>query len=451
MRENTRDKTHAKEIAVAKERCFLCSVVTPDRFTPGEDPLEEIARLVDTAGGEIAGTMFQRLERPVASTYFGKGKLQEIAEAAHATETDTIVIDDDLSPKQLSAVENACSRKVIDRNEVILDIFQANARTSQAKLQVELAQLQYELPRLARKWTHLERLGGGIGTRGPGESQIETDRRLLRGKISQLKRSLVEIEARKEREVGSREEIFSACLVGYTNAGKSSLLNRLTKADALVEDRLFATLDTLTRRLEVGDGLEILLSDTVGFIRRLPHHLVASFHATLEEAARADVLLHVVDASDPMAMIHIDAVTTTLEQIGIADLPLVHVLNKIDSVSTPGSIEAIMKRFSPAFPVSAHTGEGIEALLAHLKERAESGLRLVAIRFNAGDGRRFAALNQVAIVQETRYDGSDVIVTVRIQPADLERIRRLPGRMKLEKNKQSTLSHSSNTNGVASE
>lgn len=461
MRENARDKTHAKEIAVAKERCLLCSVVTPDRFTPGEDPLEEIGRLVDTAGGEISGTIFQRLERPISRSYFGKGKLQEIAEAARATQTDTIVVDDDLTPKQLSAIENACSRKVIDRNEVILDIFQANARTSQAKLQVELAQLQYELPRLARKWTHLERLGGGIGTRGPGESQIETDRRLLRGKIGQLKRSLAEIEARKEREVSSRDEIFSACLVGYTNAGKSSLLNRLTKADAFVEDRLFATLDTLTRRLEVGDGLEILLSDTVGFIRRLPHHLVASFHATLEEASRADLLLHVIDASDPMAIVHIDAVATTLEAIGIADLPRAYVLNKTDNISTPGSIEAIMNRVSPAFPVSAHTGEGIEALVAYLKERAESGLRCVAVRFSAGDGRRLAALNQVAVVLETKYDESDVIVSVRIQPADLERIRKLPGRMKLEKKPQNSAKNSikdemsipvdHNPNGASSE
>lgn len=455
MREQPRDKTHAKEIAVAKERCFLCSVVTPDRHLPGEDPLEEIARLVDTAGGEVAGTMTQRLERPVSRSYFGKGKLQELAEASRATEADTIVIDDDLTPKQLSAVENACSKKVIDRNEVILDIFQANARTSQAKLQVELAQLQYELPRLARKWTHLERLGGGIGTRGPGESQIETDRRLLRGKISQLKRGLAEIEARKEREVGSREEMFSACLVGYTNAGKSSLLNRLTRAEALVEDRLFATLDTLTRRLDVGDGLEILLSDTVGFIRRLPHHLVASFHATLEEAARADLLLHVVDAADPMALVHIDAVSATLEQIGIGDLPKVYVLNKVDSVVTPGSIEAIVNRVSPAFPVSAHTGEGIDALVAHLKERAESGLRCVSIRFSAGDGRRLAALNQTAVVLDTRYEESEVIVSVRIQPADLERIRRLPGKMKLEKNArknaEKAIDENHNINGATSE
>ncbi|MCD8139729.1 MAG: GTPase HflX [Planctomycetaceae bacterium] len=427
------DRTHAKEITLAKERCFLCSVVTPDRNIPGEDPLEEIARLVDTAGGEEAGRMIQRLERPVARSYFGKGKLEEIAEAAHAAQADTIVVDDDLSPKQLSAVESACSLKVIDRNEVILDIFQANARTSQAMLQVELAQLQYELPRLARKWTHLERLGGGIGTRGPGESQIETDRRLLRGKISSLKRSLAEIEARKEREVNNRDAVFSTCLVGYTNAGKSSLLNALTQAGALVEDRLFATLDTLTRRLDCGDGLEILVSDTVGFIRRLPHHLVASFHATLEEAAKSDLLIHVVDAADPLAMVQIDSVTSTLEEIGIADLPRVYALNKVDRVESPAQLEALLKRVSPAFAVSAHTGQGLPELVEFLRGRAEAGMRRISLRFNSGDGRRFALLNEVASVQNTVYDGSDVIVSVRIDPADLERIRRLPGRMKIEK------------------
>ena len=428
-----RDRTHAKDITLARERCFLCSVVTPDRLVPGEDPLDEISRLVDTAGGEEAGRIFQRLERPVSSTYFGKGKLAEIAEAVRVNDADTVVVDDNLSPKQLSAVENACSRKVIDRNEVILDIFQSNARTHQAKLQVELAQLQYELPRLARKWTHLERLGGGIGTRGPGESQIETDRRLLRGKISSLQRTLAEIESRKEREVGNRDSVFSACLVGYTNAGKSSLLNRLTQAGTLVEDRLFATLDTLTRRLDCGDGLEILVSDTVGFIRRLPHHLVASFHATLEEASKADMLIQVVDASDPLAMVQIESVQSTLEKIGIGDLPRVYALNKLDAVEAPGAVEALAKRYSPAFPVSAHTGEGLEALLAFLKSRAEAGMRLVKLRFNSGDGRRFALLNEIAVVSDSVYDDSDVIVTARIAPADLERLKKLPGRMRLER------------------
>ncbi len=250
--------------------------------------------------------------------------------------------------------------------------------------------------------------------------------------IAVLKQSLAEIEARKEREVGNRS-LFSACLVGYTNAGKSSLLNRLTKAEAFVEDRLFATLDTLTRRLPCGDGLEILISDTVGFIRRLPHHLVASFHATLEEASRADILIQVVDASDPLAAVQIDSVSQTLHEIGIADLPRVYALNKVDSVPNPGTLEALAKRFSPSFPVSAHTGEGVEALVAHLKARAEQGMRRGRLRLNAGDGRRFALLNGIAVVLDTVYEESDVLVSVLINPADLERIRRLPGRMKMEK------------------
>lgn len=426
-----RDRTHAKEITLARERCFLCAIVTPDRLIPGEDPLDEISRLVDTAGGEEAGRLTQRMDRPTATSYFGKGKLQELAQAVVDTNADTVVVDDDLSPKQLSAVENACCRKVIDRNEVILDIFQANARTHQAQLQIELAQFQYELPRLARKWTHLERLGGGIGTRGPGESQIETDRRLLRDRIALLRRNLDEIEARKEREVGARSNLFSACLVGYTNAGKSSLLNRLAGADTLVEDRLFATLDTLTRRLDCGDGMEILLSDTVGFIRRLPHHLVASFHATLAEAAKSDVLIQVVDASDPLAAVQMDAVDVTLAEIGIADLPRVYALNKIDRAeASPGLLDSLRRKATTSFPVSAHTGEGIAELLAFLKARAEAGMRQVRLRFNAGDGKRFAMLNELALVSESVYEGSDVIVTARIDPVNLERLRRLPGRMR---------------------
>ena len=321
---------------------------------------------------------------------------------------------------------------MIDRNEVILDIFQANARTHQAQLQVELAQRQYELPRLARKWTHLERLGGGIGTRGPGESQIESDRRLLRGKIGALRLGLDAIEARKVREVDSRGGVFSACLVGYTNAGKSSLLNRLTGAGALVADRLFATLDTLTRRLDFGDGAEMLVSDTVGFIRRLPHHLVASFHATLEEAARADLLLQVTDASDPLAEAESEAVNATLAELGMAELPRVHVLNKIDRVDVSARLDALSRRLAPAFPVSAATGEGIDALLGHLKTRAGAGLKNVRLRFPSGDGRRFALLHRVAAVVASDYEDADVVVTARIDPADLERLKRLPGRMRVE-------------------
>jgi GTP-binding protein HflX len=429
----TLDRTHAKEITLAKERCFLAGVVTPDRLIPGEDPLDEISRLLTTAGGEEAGRLTQRLDRPLSSTYFGTGKLLELAEMAQAAGAETVVVDSDLSPRQLSAIENACSRKVIDRNEVILDIFQANARSHQAKLQIELAQLQYELPRLARKWTHLERLGGGIGTRGPGESQIESDRRNLRGKITLLRQNLDQIESRKVREVKSRGDIFAACLVGYTNAGKSSLLNHLTHADTLVEDRLFATLDTLTRRFDCGEGLEILLSDTVGFIRRLPHHLVASFHATLEETARSDLLLVVVDAADPLALVQAESVDFTLKKIGLENLPRLYLLNKIDRLEKPGALAALTEQLKPAIAVSAVTGAGMDQLLAYLRDQVAQGLRRVRLRFPAGDGRRYALLNQWASVGDTRYDGNEVVVSARINPVDLERLKRLPGQMTVEK------------------
>lgn len=420
------DRTHGKEIALRRERCFLAAVVTPERNVPGEDPLDELARLVDTAGGEEAGRLTQRMERVNSRTYFGKGKLSELAVAIKNSDVDTLVIDDDISPKQLSALEDASGRKVIDRNEVILDIFQARARSYQAQLQVELAQLQYELPRLVRKWTHLERLGGGIGTRGPGESQLETDRRIIRSKIKLLRDELDVIEARREREVGKRDA-FSVCLVGYTNAGKSSLMNRLTRADAFVEDRLFATIDTATRRLDLGDNLTVLLSDTVGFIRRLPHHLVASFHATLTEASEADLLLHVVDASDPFAIEQLKSVDETLKSLGMEDTYRAYVLNKVDCRPTEDQLTALKALAPVAFPVSARTGEGIDDLLSFIRVRAVMGQKLAKLRFSAADGRRFALVNEITRVHEVNYEDSDVLMTVQAEPLLLDRIRRLPG------------------------
>ena len=424
------DRTHGKEIALHRERCFLCGVVTPERAVEGEDPLGEIARLIDTAGGMEAGRLTQRLDRAHPKTYFGKGKLAELVDAAGAAEADTIVVDDALAPKQLSAIEEACSLKVIDRNEVIIDIFQARARSRQAKLQVELAQLQYELPRLARKWTHLERLGGGIGTRGPGESQIETDRRLLRQKIARLRTDLEEIENRKQREVRGRGRVYSVCLVGYTNAGKSSLLNRLTGAGAFVEDRLFATLDTLTRRLDLGDGDAAILSDTIGFIRRLPHHLVASFHATLAEAAHADLLLHVVDASDPVVLEYVKSVNDTLASIGLGESARMHVLNKLDAVGDVAALDGLRRAVTPPTrAVSAKTGEGMDALLADLKARVRAHRRHTAamVCFPASDGRLYAAVNAQADVASARYDGDDCYMEISAPDDVLARLEAMAG------------------------
>lgn len=416
-----------QDIQLERERCFLISAITPGKYSPHEDPLSELASLIDTAGGQVVGTLTQRLDAPHKRTYFGKGKFEELADRVVETQADTIVADDDLSPTQLSALEDACRRKVIDRNEVILDIFASRARSHQAQLQVELAQAQYELPRLARKWTHLERLGGGIGTRGPGESQIESDRRILRRKIKLLRAELTEIEQRKAREVSSRHEVFTTCLIGYTNAGKSSLLNLLTQTGTLAEDKLFATLDTLTRRYEFTDGLAFLLSDTVGFIRRLPHHLVASFHATLEEAAQADLLLHVVDASDPLAMEHTRAANDILQELGMHGKNRLYLLNKVDAVTDEAAFAAFKASLDPVCCISALTGEGSQTLLDLIREKALKGSVTATVRFPATDGRRFALVNQLGRVQATTYEDADVVINATFDRADFDRLKALPG------------------------
>ncbi len=417
------------EISLERERCFLVAALVRGRYAEYEDPLAELAALVDTAGGQVVGRITQNIDRPHPRTFLGKGKFEDMVEEVQAAHADTVVVDDDLTPSQLSTIEDACRRKVIDRSEVILDIFAARARTHQAKLQVELAQSQYELPRLVRKWTHLERLGGGIGTRGPGESQIETDRRILRRKITLLRKQLDKIERRKTREVQARSSAFTACLVGYTNAGKSTLLNRITGAEAPAEDKLFATVDTLTRHLELDDGPEVLISDTVGFIRRLPHHLVASFHATLEEAAQADLLLHVVDAADPLARLQMQAVDTTLESLGMRENDRVYVFNKCDAVTDHAALEGLRNLVQPVLTLSAISGTGLDELLRLLKQKAEAGQRQYSLRFPAADGRRFSMVNDLGQVMDVRYEGADVILTVRMDAVSLARIRALPGSM----------------------
>jgi len=421
------------ELALGRERCLLAGAVVPGRYVEGEDPLDELARLVDTAGGVIVGRVAQRLDKPHPKTFLGSGKFEELVAAVHDLEADTVVVDDDLSGKQLGALEEGCRAKVIDRTEVILDIFASRARSYQAKLQVELAQLQYQLPRQVRRWTHLERLGGGIGTRGPGESQLESDRRMIRRAIGRLEEELAGIEARKAREVATRSETCTVCLVGYTNAGKSSLMNRLTSADAFVADRLFATLDTLTRKLEIPDAPPILLSDTVGFIRRLPHKLVASFHATLEEASRADLLLHVIDAADPVAGDLAASVESTLSELGMADRPRLNVLNKIDAVTEPALLARLGELLEPCVQVSAHSGVGVPELLARLRATALEGRREVTLRFGAGDGRRLALINEIGLVRETRYEGEEAVVTAILAPLALQRVEALPGACELDR------------------
>ncbi len=313
------------------ERAILVSVCdSKTTMERTEECLRELAFLLETAGGVPVKTVIQKLERPDSRTYIGSGKLEEVVEYKNALEADFIVFDDELSPAQLRNLEKAFDCRILDRTTLILDIFAKRARTSIAKTQVELAQLQYMLPRLTRMWTHLERQRGGIGMRGPGESQIETDRRLITQKITLLKERLKDIDKQKTQQRKNRESLVRVALVGYTNVGKSTLMNLLAKSDVFAENKLFATLDTTVRKVVV-DNLPFLLTDTVGFIRKLPHGLVESFKSTLDEVKEADLLMHVVDISHPDYEQQIESVNHTLDEIGAADKPTIMVFNKIDA------------------------------------------------------------------------------------------------------------------------
>ncbi len=335
-----------------------------------ERSMEELALLADTAGAKVADTLVQRSGTIHPATFLGKGKVEELKQLAIMRDADLMIFDDDLSPAQVKNLEKMVDRKVIDRSELILDIFAKRARTRESRLQVELAQLEYTLPRLTGMWKHLERQAGGIGTRGPGETQLETDRRMVREKIGRLKRELESVERERRTQRARRQREFRAALVGYTNAGKSTLFNALTRSDVFVENRLFATLDSTTRQLVSPTRELALVTDTVGFIRKLPHHLVASFHSTLIEAVEADVLLHVTDGSDPDFRRHLIAVDTVLDAILQEPRPpRIMVFNKCDRL-TDDQVAALRVEFPDARVVSAITGEGLESLRAEIFTRS---------------------------------------------------------------------------------
>ena len=298
-----------------------------------DEHLKELGRLTDTAGGEVVGTIAQRIDRPHPRFYVGEGKARELAELVQECEGNLVIFDEELSPAQGQNLEELLGVRVMDRSELILDIFATRARSSEARMQVELAQLQYLLPRLRRMWNHLSRIRGGIGLRGPGETQLETDRRLIGNRIGDLRRKLKEVAKARVVQRRARVGSFRASLVGYTNAGKSSLLRALSGSELFVEDRLFATLDSATRTVSLGAGYEALITDTVGFIRKLPHHLIASFRSTLEEAREADVLLHVIDASHPDWEEQREVVMEVLEELAIEDRDKILVFNKVDQIT----------------------------------------------------------------------------------------------------------------------
>ncbi|MDR3637608.1 MAG: GTPase HflX [Isosphaeraceae bacterium] len=397
-----------------REKTVLVGVLLPDSEVSPDDPLDEIRGLAKTAGLIVVGGMLQKRQQIDIATYIGSGKVDELKELVEAHEADLVVFDNDLGPGQTRNLERLLGVKVIDRTEVILDIFATRARTHEAHMQVELAQLEYAMPRLKRMWTHLSRYKGGIGVRGPGEKQLEEDRRLVLHRIQELKAKLAKVQARKEREVAGRSEVATVSLVGYTNAGKSTLMNALTDAGVLVEDKLFATLDTRTRRWRFRGGGHVLLSDTVGFIRHLPHALVASFKATLEEARQADLLLHVVDTSSPEAEMQIRAVKAVLEELGLAEHPTILVLNKADRVPDRSFLDVLRAHHRDSVAISAAKGEGLDALEHAVREALHERALDAEVETGVANGRVLAYLAQHAQIQGQTYEDDRVLLQCRV-------------------------------------
>ncbi len=383
------------------------------------DSLDELAELAATAGAKVVGDGTQRLEAPVAATFIGCGKADEFARHCQSREVDTVIFDDDLSPAQSRNLETVFQCKVLDRTVLILDIFARRARTREGKLQVELAQLAHLLPRLTRYWSHLSRQKGGIGMRGgEGESQLETDRRRVQERIDKIGEELVLVRRhRATQRAGRQRQLWPlASIVGYTNAGKSTLLNTLTGAEVLEEDKLFATLDPTTRRLRLPTNQNVLLTDTVGFIRKLPHRLVEAFKATLEEVVQADLLLHVVDVSHPLATDQIRAVNAVLEDIGAAGKPTLMVFNKIDRLENGEVVGRFLEQYPNSVAVSAATGEGLPALSSELGSQLRPSREFVELNVPHSEPAVIARLHAVGQVVERDYNGDVARFKARIPP-----------------------------------
>ena len=409
--------THADRMTrtgtVAQESAVLVGVYLDDQGQ-SSSPLKELADLAEAAGVSERGRIVQRRRKPEVATFIGTGKLAELKELVQATDANLVIFDNDLAPSQTKNLEEELKVKVIDRTELILDIFAGRAQTSEARLAVELAQLEYSLPRLKRMWTHLERQGvGGVGLRGPGEKQLEVDRRLAQKRIIDLKAELRTIHERRRREVSARKKAGTVSLVGYTNAGKSTLLNRLTDSDVFVKDLLFATLDTRTRRWSLPGWGPVLLSDTVGFIRDLPHHLIASFRATLEEANQADLLLHVADATSLEVVRQIEAVFKVLTEMGIREKDTVLVLNKIDALPSD-DLYVLQARYPGAIPISARSGTGLERLTVVVSDALSKEFLELTVEMSVANGRLAALLAKEGEILSKRYTDETVLFHCRV-------------------------------------
>ena len=413
-----------------KERAFLVGVdlYLQKSFLSLEDSLNELALLSDTSGLEVVGELTQKLDRPHVKTYIGPGKVDELKHLVEETLSQVVIFDDELSPRHQRELQETMGRnvRVLDRTALILDIFAQHAHTSEGMLQVELAQYEYYLPRLTGQWTHLERQAGGgggragstggVGLRGPGETQLEVDKRAIRKRISHLKKELEKVRAHRMRYRAQRKRsrIPTVALVGYTNAGKSTLLNKIAKSDVYVADQLFATLDPTTRRVELPGGYQALITDTVGFIQKLPTTLIESFHATLEEIVEADLLLHVVDISHPNALNQFESVQQTLEGLGAEHIPIVTALNKVDQLRDPESARHIVSRFSKAVTISALKGTGIQELLDVIQQELYETYTPIQVRLPYQQGALISLFHEAGQVERIEHGRGGVVMQGRI-------------------------------------
>lgn len=381
--------------------------------------LDELRELADTAGARVVACLTQNRETPHPATYIGKGKVEELREIVRALDADVVVCDDELSPAQIMNLQEELSCKVIDRTVMILDIFAAHAKTSEGKLQVELAQLRYRASRLTGLGKSLSRLGGGIGTRGPGEKKLETDRRLIKERIAVLNRQLKEVARNRDtmRRQRNASQIPTVAIVGYTNAGKSTLLNALTEADVLEEDKLFATLDPTTRVLELEDGQKLLFTDTVGFISKLPHSLVQAFRSTLEEAKYADLILHVVDASNPEHGFQMDVVYDTLRELGVSDIPILTAFNKIDRIETDEACIFRDSKSDGAVRISAKGSIGLETLLERIQELLGAGYVNIEKLIPYAEAGKVQQIRQYGKIEKEEYREDGIYVRACVPPS----------------------------------
>ncbi|MCX8056561.1 MAG: GTPase HflX [Ignavibacteria bacterium] len=389
------------------------------------DHLEELKLLCKTAGGEVVKIFIQDLKQPNPAYLIGKGKAEEIAQFVQENNISAVIFDDELTPTQVRNLENLTKCKVLDRSAVILDIFASHARTREAKTQVELAQYEYFLPRLTRQWTHLSKQFGGIGTKGPGETQIETDRRIIKRKITTLQNKLKEIDTQRNTQRKHREKFFKVVLAGYTNAGKSTLLNLLTNANVLVEDKLFATLDSTTRLVRTKNGFEFLLSDTVGFIRKLPHNLIASFRSTLIEIVYADLILHIVDASHPAREEQIHVVEETLDEIHADKSKSLIVFNKIDLLKSKDEIELLSMKYPDAVFISAERSININSLIERIERIIEQNYVQDEIILSPNEAEKLTTIQKYVDSMESYFENDLIKVKFRAKKDDYYRLIKL--------------------------